>query len=138
LTLSSKLRTYSNDLVSSVHLARGEAIKRNSTMTLCASTDGATCSGGGSWQPGWIMLDSSNALIASTPRLASDFSLTATELGTATATHTLTFSGSGLVTPASGFVLCRKTPIPGNQERSILVTPSGQVTVNTTTLGTCS
>ena len=54
-TLGSQLRSAANDLMASVYFARAEAIKRNTTITLCVSTDGVGC-GAGDWNAGWIVL----------------------------------------------------------------------------------
>ena len=46
-------------LVASLSLARSEAIKEDAAaagVTVCASTDGATCDPGGAWANGWIVL----------------------------------------------------------------------------------
>ncbi len=40
LSLSTNLKSYSHEMLSSVYLARSEAIKRNAPATLCVSTDG--------------------------------------------------------------------------------------------------
>jgi type IV fimbrial biogenesis protein FimT len=42
-----------NQLVSTLHIARSEAVTRNSQVTVCTSDDGATCSDG-EWHDGWI------------------------------------------------------------------------------------
>jgi type IV fimbrial biogenesis protein FimT len=42
-----------NQLVSTLHMARSEAVTRNAQVTICMSSDGATCSDGG-WHKGWI------------------------------------------------------------------------------------
>jgi type IV fimbrial biogenesis protein FimT len=42
-----------NQLVSTLHTARSEAVTRNTHVTICMSSDGATCSDGG-WHKGWI------------------------------------------------------------------------------------
>ncbi|MDT8370865.1 MAG: Tfp pilus assembly protein FimT/FimU [Gammaproteobacteria bacterium] len=42
-----------NVLFSLVHLARTEAIKRNSVVTICKSNDANQC--GGNWSDGWIV-----------------------------------------------------------------------------------
>lgn len=48
-----------NDVVSSLQLARSEAIKRRALVTVCPSTDGASCTGGGLEQ-GWIVFADNN------------------------------------------------------------------------------
>ena len=46
--------TQINELVSAMNLARSEATKGNGLVGFCASTDGATCSGG-TFDTGWIV-----------------------------------------------------------------------------------
>ncbi len=43
-----------NRLVSALHLARSEAVKRGERVLVCPSRDGQTC--GGDWSAGWIVL----------------------------------------------------------------------------------
>lgn len=44
-----------NELVAAIHAARGEAIKRGFPVTVCASSNQSSCSGGSSWTSGWIV-----------------------------------------------------------------------------------
>lgn len=53
---SNRLTAQSNDLVTAINLARTEAVKRRSDVTVCPSTDQATCSGS-NWHGGWLVLD---------------------------------------------------------------------------------
>jgi len=46
--------TQSNELVSTLLLARSEAIRRNQPVSVCPSTDGVSCTGNGNWNVGWI------------------------------------------------------------------------------------
>ena len=43
-----------NELISALHVARSEAIKLNTRVSICESSDGATCAETGSWKNGWI------------------------------------------------------------------------------------
>lgn len=43
-----------NTMVGDLNLARTEAVKRGRTVTLCGSTDGATCNTA-NWESGWIV-----------------------------------------------------------------------------------
>lgn len=45
----------SNELISALHVARSEAIKLNSRVSICESSDGTNCSTTGSWKNGWIV-----------------------------------------------------------------------------------
>ena len=45
-----------NQFVQAVHLARGEALKRNGVVSLCPSRDGLWCAADGTpWNTGWIL-----------------------------------------------------------------------------------
>ena len=45
----------SNELVSAMHMARSEAIKLNSRVSICESSNGTSCSATGDWRNGWIV-----------------------------------------------------------------------------------
>ena len=44
-----------NELISAIHVARSEAIKLNTNVTICESSDGTTCATTGNWENGWIV-----------------------------------------------------------------------------------
>ena len=50
-----RLTSQINTMISSINLARSEAIKRNRTVTICSSVTGAICSASLNWQTGWII-----------------------------------------------------------------------------------
>lgn len=133
LTLAIRLTNYANEMVSAVYLARGEAIKRNTDVRLCATADSTTCATSGGWAQGWIVMDPNDVVIQEQPALENGFSLVETGSGV----HTLTFDSAGYVDTASTFKLCRQTPSVGHQERQIAVTLSGRASVDRTNLGTC-
>ena len=56
-----------NELIAGFNIARSEAIKRNDGVTICESTNGATCSAGtGNWEDGWIVfVDTGSTQISS-------------------------------------------------------------------------
>ncbi|VAX12971.1 hypothetical protein MNBD_GAMMA24-2606 [hydrothermal vent metagenome] len=49
-----------NDLIATFNLARSEAVKRNLAVSVCASTDQATCSNVNNWTTGWIVFVDDN------------------------------------------------------------------------------
>lgn len=53
LIQNNRAATSANNLVSAMQMARSEALKRGSNVTVCASSDGATCTG--TWPQGWIV-----------------------------------------------------------------------------------
>lgn len=131
LRLTNRLKTYANEIVASVYLARSEAIKRNVPISLCASTDGTSCAGSGDWEQGWIVLAPDGTVIQSMPGLSAGFKVTST------GGDTLTFQPTGVANTPSDFKVCRQTPSVGRQERTISVIATGRPTVNTTTAGVC-
>ncbi len=44
-----------NELVSALNIARSEAIKLDSRVSICESSNGSTCTTTGKWQNGWIV-----------------------------------------------------------------------------------
>ncbi len=51
----SRLTAQANELVTSLYYARSEAVKRGARVTICTSSDGATCTNGSGWQSGWLV-----------------------------------------------------------------------------------
>ena len=58
---NNRLTAGANELVSALHLARSEAVKRNVRVTLCKSADGATCTTSGGYEQGWIVFVDRNS-----------------------------------------------------------------------------
>ncbi|MDG4559694.1 MAG: Tfp pilus assembly protein FimT/FimU [Candidatus Competibacter sp.] len=58
---NNRLTSNANALVAALNLARSEAIKRNTRVTLCKSADGASCTAGGDYAQGWIVFADPNA-----------------------------------------------------------------------------
>ncbi len=60
---NNRLSAATNTLVSSLHMARSEAIKQGRNATICVSDDPANpgCSGQNNWQLGWIVWVDSDA-----------------------------------------------------------------------------
>jgi type IV fimbrial biogenesis protein FimT len=64
LIINSRMTTQANEFLTSMEFTRSEAVKRNTRVTMCRSSDGATCltDNTTSWQPGWIVfVDGSTA-----------------------------------------------------------------------------
>ena len=132
VTLATRLTNYVNEFVSGTYTARGEAIKRNTTVRLCASADTLTCATSGGWSQGWIVLDPNNVVIQESAGLESGFLFT--ESGGA---HVLSFDSTGYASSPATFKLCRQIPSVGHQERQVVVSRNGRSTVTRTNLGTC-
>jgi type IV fimbrial biogenesis protein FimT len=130
-SLGSRLSSAANDLLSSVQLARSEAIKSNLVTILCTSTNGSTCDDDGDWEQGWIVLDGGGRVIDSHAALSTGFKLV--EAGS---NEEILFQPIGVGATAASFTACRKDPV-GSQERVVTVTATGVAHVTRTTAGEC-
>jgi len=80
LTQNSRMAAQINDLIADLNYTRSEAIKRRAAVTICTSSDGATCSAG-NWANGRLIRDANlvalryrGALDATTDTLTSALS----------------------------------------------------------------
>jgi type IV fimbrial biogenesis protein FimT len=112
-----------NSLVASLNYARSEAVKQNLTagVTVCPSTDGATC-GGTAWSGGWIVLDAKGKVLSAVPALAGG--------NTLTPSSGVTFQSNGL---PSGPLTIRICDSRGAAfARDVEVNAAGRVAASTT------
>jgi type IV fimbrial biogenesis protein FimT len=134
-----QLKSYANELVASFYLARSEAIKRNSPMTLCVSTDGETCTGGGDWEEGWIVFDDNdpNDVVVKYQQPLPD-GLVLFNLSSSTFTA-MNFLPSGLVDIGAPvqMKLCKQTPSAGVEEKIVRFTLTGSPSIKTNPLVGC-
>ena len=125
MIVQSRLTSQTNELISAVQFARGEAIKRNQRIRLCsAATAGATACGG-SWAH-WVVLNANNTVLRQ-GSLPSTLKLSSTLNA-----NTLEFLPTGLnnVTPDSNdtLVLCSPTG-NGDTTRTIQIRLAGGTAV---------
>ena len=130
-SLSSKLSGFANGIVASAQLARSEAIKRNVTVTLCASSDGETCDEPDGWEAGWIVLadegGANEAVVQHHPALPDEFRMVQTG-GVASVLFPPTVVADNEVT----LTVCRAEP-EGSQERVVTITAARNARVTTPT-----
>ena len=133
-SLGARLSAAANNLLASVQLARSEAIKRNVRVTLCTSSDGATCAASGGWEQGWIVVDTvadPDVVIQRQQNLPTGFKLTQ-----AGGSAPLVFQPIGIGMGAATFTACRGDPV-GGQERVLTVRAAGTAQVTSTEAGVC-
>lgn len=146
-TLSSKLGSHANSMIASANLARSEAIKRNTTITLCVSTDGANCATSGGWEQGWIVMcrttSPSTACDGAGPdriifhrQQAVQSGLKITEADVTV--RSLNFASNGAGTTPAILTICRATPTVGTPQRQVRISATGRAFVEKTTASTCS
>ncbi len=134
-----RLTTEANELFSAMSLARSEAIKRGTSITVCASSDQSACSNSTNWATGWIVFVDKNA----------DLSRDGTDCGTAAAddcllkvqgalkgdavltgsTTFVTYNANGRASAASSLTLKAAAACGVNEQRTISVTSTGRVSV---------
>ena len=127
-TLNGKLSSLANNFVASAQLARGEAIKRNTTVTLCASSNGTSCTG--AWKDGWVVLAGATVIYSHGP-LPNGFLLTG-------GVTSINFQPTAVGATAADLTLCRATPTVGTSQRAISVTLTGRSSVTKTTGTSCA
>lgn len=147
-TLSSKLGSHANTLVASVNLARGEAIKRNTIVTVCTSSNGTSCSTTGGWEQGWIVAcktTSPSAMCDGTGpdwlvfhrQQAASSGIKITETSPTTI-RSIELMPTGVGSTPATFTLCRATPTVGTPQRQVSIISTGRATVAKTTGSTCA
>jgi type IV fimbrial biogenesis protein FimT len=126
MILSGRLTSISNSMVSSVQLARSEAIKRNARVTLCASSDGSTCStaGTGAWKDGWIVRALDGTVISAQAPLPNGYKVWS-------GSSSIVFNSTGLASSTYWFYFCRATPTVGTQARYLDISATGRARVQT-------
>ena len=134
---NNRLITQNNEFIGTLNYARSEALKRSGSVSVCASTDQATCSGATNWTTGWVVFNDANAngtldagdgvnpLLQATGSAPPEYTLNATTRSFVRFDPT-GMSGSGLET----FDLIR-TGCVGLKARRIVVSVVGRVSTTT-------
>lgn len=131
IALRSKLNSLTNSFMASALLARSEAIKRNATVMLCASSDGESCTG--EWTEGWIVLAGGDVVVQKQAHLPDGYLLSGGEV------TSISFQASGLRANDEdvALTLCRSTPTVGGQKKTIAVTATGRPSAETEDTTSC-
>lgn len=136
-----------NSLVNDIQYARGEAIKRGLPVSLCASKDGAVCTGANAWDVGWIVftdvnnsgtVDSANDIVLRVRAgLTSGDTFTATTSSTTSKALTYSRDGFAMNLPNSGTfkVTLSTSPTNATATRCVTVNMVGRAVL---TGGACS
>jgi type IV fimbrial biogenesis protein FimT len=130
-----RVTAQSNDFVTSLNFARSEALKRVGSVTVCASANGATCSGAGvtDWSTGWIafadlnsdgVLNGAEVPMQVWPATSEGLTLNATTR------NFVRYGSNGVASGAETFVLT-KPLCTGNKTRRITVGVTGRVSTET-------
>lgn len=109
-----RVRGVTSELMATLNLARSEAVRRGRPVSVCKSSDGATCAGGGTeWDSGWIVFvneddDSPAAVDVNEVILQSrqDLPQGVTVRPNNNFTNYLTFSRLGMANQLGTFAIC--------------------------------
>lgn len=136
---NNRLTAEANNLLTALALARSEAIKRGSPVTVCASSNQSTCSNSSSWTTGWIVFVDQNADVT---RDGTDCGTAATDdcllqvaaalTGSAVLTGTtqfITYNSNGRVNATTTLTLKAASSCGSNEQRTISVNSTGRGTV---------
>ena len=148
LATSLRLASYSNQFLGTLHLARSEAIKRNSRVAICKSADGERCVPAGGWEQGWIVFhdvnnngtrDAGEAVVMAAGALPDGWRLAGNE----TVSRYVSFTGHGASELLSGafqagtLTLCRASADSAVDARTIVISSVGNPRVQKTRVQSC-
>jgi len=143
LVSDNRLSTQANRLVSSLQLARTEALKLGAPVSICRTTDGASCAGvGTTWETGWLVFVDTNAngdvdgerIILANSTLSGGNTLRAA----APFNDFVNYQPNGLQSAANGtFRICDGNNPDINKGRNIAVSPTGSITT-TISVASCT
>ncbi len=140
-TVNYRLTSYTNNFVASAQLARSEAIKRNSRMTLCKSSNGTSCITAGGWHQGWIIFNDSNndavkdpgeVVVYKESGMPADFLMT----GVPNVANYVSFVPSGGTVQMGTLTLCSQSGSSG-QARQMIINSTGRLRVTKDPVATC-
>jgi len=145
VTTSNRISSELNGLLGNLQYARSEAVKQGLPVTVCSSTDGATCNGGAVWQSGWIVfLDSnSNQTVdagETVLQVQNAFSSTDTFLPDNGAFSAITFNREGYAATNAAVtvtLLLHDSTNTAQWTRCLAITPVGMLTTQKATVGNC-
>lgn len=132
---NNRATTQANLLLSSLSLARSEAVKRGVRVSVCSSTDSATCAGSANWATGWIVftdntgtagsLDGTDVLIRVQENLKGESTLS----DSGASITNIQYLSTGLSNTSATFQL-RNAGCFGDSNRDITVNSVGRISVS--------
>jgi len=121
---SSRLNGQAEEMVSSLQLARAEAIRRNARVTVCPSSDGSTCASSTNWSQ-WVVRGRDN-ITATDDVIRSNRASGGVQISGPAAG--IVFRPSGLIDSQQTVTVCMPTTNPSQNQRVLTVMVSGVVT----------
>ena len=134
----SLMATQSNSFASAIALAKSEAIKRSSRVTICPSTNGTSCTGGSGWSNGWLVFANPNGdgVVDAGEQILHVGAALSGGNTLSSAQDKITFSANGFSMWSNGtFLLCDSCGI--TYSKAIVLNNQGRLRFQTGT-GACS
>jgi type IV fimbrial biogenesis protein FimT len=138
-----RLAAQTNDLLTATAVARSEAVKRGSLVTLCPANRNV-CSGNSRWSDGWLVITDDGPNVGQLEEDQGEMILQRFPAATGqqlvvtnNAITSITYRGSGATTlaaPGTQFAITNKTCVNPNGLRTVEVTTAGRTSV---TRGNC-
>ena len=122
-----QLSAYTNQLVSSLHFARSEAVRRNQSIKVCHSNNASACNGTG-YEDGWIIfidddsddtVDPAEELIRVNEKLPSNYTFNVNG-----GMDSFSFNAKGRADGQGTFILCKDGDL--TKARAIIIGPGGR------------
>ena len=135
-TRSNQVTAANNDLVTALNLARSEALRRSTGVTVCPSTDGAVCGAAADWKSGWIVFEDAagTGVVASADKVVQKWGSINGNIQIATASANIQYQSTGTVAAAAGLDVSY-TSCTGPRKRHLQVSAAGTIS---TQIQTCS
>lgn len=126
--ISNRLLAQTNQVMASFSYARAEAMRRGDFVSVCATSDGATCDAANDVSKGLIIFNnpSQSGLAANSQIIRVYDKWTNNDKGKITATGYITFNAAGSSTSASSILVCK----PGSDSFTLQVSSIGKLQVN--------
>jgi type IV fimbrial biogenesis protein FimT len=129
---NNRITAQNNDFIGGLNFARSEALKRSNPVSVCSSTDGATCAGVTNWSTGWIVFADVNANGtmdggAEAPALQVGPATTGGLTLNSTTRTFVRYSSSGVSSGTETFDLLKPGCV-GNYARRITISTTGRIT----------
>jgi len=131
---NNRTTSLSNELISTLYLARSEAIKRGVSVSVCAARDAQLNSCGTNWNNGWIVFTNPNE-DGQFDNNDSEIALRVTQsLGTgysvsSSPSNIATYTSSGFPSAATSNMVftLRPTSCTGNNVKTVTISPTARI-----------
>lgn len=146
VTTANRISSEVNGLLGDLQYARSQAIKEGLPVTVCSSTDQATCNGGPIWQTGWIVFLDSNGSKSvdageTVVRTQAGFSSTDSFIPDNGTFSAVTFNREGYASTGTAAIVTMELHNSGNVSqwtRCLAITPVGMLSTQKAGAGNCT